>query len=207
MTASNAEQVHCGWAPPSDTLYRDYHDQEWGVPEYDARALWEKLQLDGMQAGLAWITILRKRESIHAEFEAFDPERIARWTPKRIERALGNPGIIRSPKKIEACIGNARAFLDAADRGEDFSEWVWSYVGGQPVVNAWSDYRQGPTRTPVSEALSKDLKRRGHKFVGPVIVHAWMQAVGLVNDHEIACPRHAAVQRLARGASAPRAKR
>lgn len=195
----------CGWAPIGDPLYRAYHDDEWGVPEYDSRALWEKLQLDGMQAGLAWITILRKRETIREEFDRFDPEKIARWTPRRIQRALANPGIIRSQLKVEACIGNARAFLDAADRGEDFSQWVWSFVDGRPVVGSWSDYRQAPTRTSVSEALSKDLKRRGHKFVGPVIVYAWMQAVGLVNDHELACPRRAEVGEHER--TAPRAKR
>jgi DNA-3-methyladenine glycosylase I len=200
--------IACGWASANDALYRAYHDQEWGVPETDSRALWEKLQLDGMQAGLAWITILRKRETIREEFEGFYPERIARWTPARIERALANPGIIRSPMKIEACIGNARAFLEAADRGEDFSEWVWSYVDGRPIVGRWADYRDAPTRTPISETLSKDLKRRGYKFVGPVIVYAWMQAVGLVNDHEIGCPRHDGVQEKASRRRRPaRAKR
>lgn len=194
MTETN----HCGWAPASDALYRAYHDEEWGVPEYDSRALWEKLQLDGMQAGLAWITILRKRETMREEFDQFDPEKIARWDQTRIDKALLNPGIIRSPNKIKACIGNARAFLDAADKGEDFSDWCWSYIDGRPVINQFTDYRTGPTKTPVSEALSKDLKKRGHKYVGPVIVYAWMQACGLYNDHEITCPRHNAVQEFAR---------
>ena len=191
------EPHHCGWAPASDALYRAYHDHEWGVPEYDSRALWEKLQLDGMQAGLAWITILRKRESIREEFDRFDPEKIARWDDARIEKALLNPGIIRSPNKIRACIGNARAYLDAAEKGEDFSSFCWSFVSHSPVVGKWTDYRQAPTKTPVSEALSKALKQRGHKFVGPTIVYAWMQACGLYNDHEIHCPRHRAVQELA----------
>jgi len=192
------DHIHCGWAPAGDQLYRDYHDQEWGVPEYDSRALWEKLQLDGMQAGLAWITILRKRETMREEFDGFDPEKIARWTQPRIDKALLNPGIIRSPNKIKACIGNAQAFLDAADKGEDFSNWCWSYVDGKPVNGAWADYRDGPTKTPISEDLSKALKKRGHKFVGPVIVYAWMQACGLYNDHELNCPQHAAVQEHAK---------
>ena len=186
---------YCGWAPLNDRLYRDYHDEEWGVPERDARALWEKLQLDGMQAGLSWITILRKRESIREEFDGFDPESLVRWTPRRIEKALQNPGIIRSPKKIEATIGNARAYLDMAEAGEDFSAYCWDWVGGQPIVNSWKDFRKAPTFTDWSSNMSKDLKKRGFKFVGPTIVYAWAQAVGMVNDHEIHCPRHSAVQR------------
>ncbi len=187
-------QIHCGWAPAKDALYRAYHDEEWGVPEYDSRALWEKLQLDGMQAGLSWITILRKRETMREEFDNFDPERIVRWDQERIEKALKNPGIIRSPKKIQACIGNARAFLDAADKGEDFSKLCWSYVDGKPIVSHYENYRDGPTKTDISEAFSKDLKKRGHKFVGPTIVYAWMQACGLYNDHEVGCPRHKQVE-------------
>lgn len=187
-------QIHCCWAPAKDALYRAYHDEEWGVPEYDSRALWEKLQLDGMQAGLSWITILRKRETMREEFDNFDPERIVRWDQERIEKALKNPGIIRSPKKIQACIGNARAFLDAADKGEDFSKLCWSYVDGKPIVSHYENYRDGPTKTDISEAFSKDLKKRGHKFVGPTIVYAWMQACGLYNDHEVGCPRHKQVE-------------
>ena len=187
----------CAWAPVDDALYRDYHDTEWGVPEYGARALWEKLQLDGMQAGLSWITILRKRETMREEFDGFDPEKIARWTQRRIDKALKNPGIIRSPKKIEACIGNARAFLDMADAGEDFADYCWGWTGGRPIVNAHrGSYKDLPAKTPLSEKFSKDLKKRGYKFVGPVIVYAWMQAVGMVNDHEVTCPRHKACQEL-----------
>jgi DNA-3-methyladenine glycosylase I len=192
------DQVPCGWAPINDPLYRDYHDLEWGVPEYDSRALWEKLQLDGMQAGLAWITILRKRETMREEFDGFDPEKIARWDQPRIEKALSNPGIIRSPKKIEACICNARAFLDAADAGEDFSDFCWAFVDGTPFLGDLVNYKDGPTKTEISEACSKALKQRGHKFVGPTIVYAWMQACGLYNDHEIGCPRFKHVQELAR---------
>lgn len=193
-----ADQIHCGWAPADDKLYRDYHDTEWGVPEYDSRALWEKLQLDGMQAGLSWITILRKRETMREEFDGFDPEKIVRWDQSRIEKALQNPGIIRSPKKIEACIGNARAYLEAAEKGEDFSELCWSYVEGKPIVSHYENFRDGPTKTDISETFSKDLKKRGHKFVGPTIVYAWMQACGLYNDHEVGCPRHKQVQEYAR---------
>lgn len=187
-------QVPCAWAPIDDELYRAYHDEEWGVPEYDGRALWEKLQLDGMQAGLSWITILRKRETMREEFDEFDPEKIARWDQKRIDKALTNSGIIRSPKKIEACIGNAKAYLDAAEKDEDFSDFCWSFVDGKPIVNQLENYRDGPTKTDISEVFSKALKQRGHKFVGPTIVYAWMQACGLVNDHEVGCSRHKQVQ-------------
>ncbi|MBY9068420.1 DNA-3-methyladenine glycosylase I [Hyphomonas sp. WL0036] len=187
----------CGWAPMTDALYRAYHDEEWGVPERDPRALWEKLQLDGMQAGLSWITILRKRDSIREEFDGFDPEKLARWTPKRAEKALQNPGIIRSPKKIDAVIGNAQIYLGMMESGEDFSEYCWSFVGGKPIVNKWKHYRDAPTCTDWSEKMSKDLKKRGFKFVGPTIVYAWGQAVGMVNDHEVGCPRHKAVREKA----------
>jgi DNA-3-methyladenine glycosylase I len=186
----------CAWAPVSDDLYRTYHDTEWGVPERDGRALWEKLQLDGMQAGLAWITILRKRDSIREEFDGFDPEKLARWTPARAARALKNPGIIRSPKKVDAVIGNAQAFLAMEEAGQSFSDYCWQAVGGSPIVNRWTHFREAPTQTDWSAALSKDLKKRGFKFVGPTIVYAWAQAVGMVNDHDVACPRHSAVQEM-----------
>ena len=189
-----SEAHSCGWAPVSDPLYRAYHDEEWGVPERDPRALWEKLQLDGMQAGLSWITILRKRESIREEFDGFDPEKLARWTPKRAETALTNPGIIRSPKKIEAVIGNAQAYLGMMEAGEDFSDYCWGFVGGKPIINKWKNFREAPTSTDWSAAMSKDLKKRGYKFVGPTIVYAWAQAVGMVNDHEVGCPRHKGVR-------------
>lgn len=190
------ESFPCAWAPVSDDLYRTYHDTEWGVPERDGRALWEKLQLDGMQAGLAWITILRKRDSIREEFDGFDPEKLARWTPARAARALKNPGIIRSPKKVDAVIGNAQAFLAMEEAGQSFSNYCWQAVGGSPIVNRWTHFREAPTQTDWSAALSKDLKKRGFKFVGPTIVYAWAQAVGMVNDHDVACPRHSAVQEM-----------
>lgn len=193
MTETHA----CGWAPMNDALYRHYHDTEWGVPERDPRALWEKLQLDGMQAGLSWITILRKRETIREEFDGFDPQRLVRWNDARIGRALKNPGIIRSARKIEAVIGNARLYLDMMDKGEDFSGYCWGFVGGEPIQNRWKNYRDAPTFTDWSEAMSKDMKKRGFKFVGPTIVYAWAQAVGMVNDHEVSCPRYRQVRERA----------
>ena len=190
------ESPPCGWAPLTDPLYRAYHDEEWGVPERGSRALWEKFQLDGFQAGLAWITILRKRESMREEFEGFDPERIARWTQRRIDKALKNPGIIRSPTKINATINNARVYLDMAERGEDFSEYVWSFVDGKPIQTRLRHWRDAPAKTPLSEEIAKDMKKRGFKFCGPTIVYAVMQAMGMVNDHEIGCPRHKPIAKL-----------
>ena len=143
------DDIPCGWAPASDALYRGYHDEEWGVPERDSRALWEKFQLDGFQAGLSWITILRKREEMRREFDGFEPEKIARWTKKRIDRALKNPGIIRSPIKIAATIGNAKLYLDMQDRGEDFSDYVWAFVDNKPIVNKLESYRKVQAKTPL----------------------------------------------------------
>ena len=190
----------CGWAPEGDALYRRYHDEEWGVPERDDRALFEKLVLDGFQAGLSWRTILYKRENFRRAFDGFEAERIARYTPKKIDSLLKDEGIIRSRAKIEAAVGNARAWLDVMEGGGDgaFSKWLWGFVGDAPVVNRWTHYRQAPTKTPESDAMSKALLKRGFKFCGPVIVYAFMQATGMVNDHEVACPRHAAVQKSAR---------
>ncbi len=180
--------ARCGWAGPEE-IYIDYHDTEWGVPEYDGRALWEKLVLDGFQAGLSWITILKKRDNFRAAFAGFDPEVIAEWGEAEIERLLQDAGIIRSRAKIEATIGNARAYLAIPD----FSEFCWSYVDGAPIVNLWGSLAEVPAFTPLSERMSKDLKKAGFKFCGPTIVYAWMQAVGMVNDHLLACPRHSAV--------------
>ena len=163
-----------------------YHDEEWGVPERDPRALWEKLVLDGFQAGLAWITVLRKRETMRAAFAGFDPARVARFGEADVARLLADPGIIRSRAKIDAAISGARIYLDMADRGEDFADYAWSFTGGRPLRG---DGLTLPARTDLSETVSKDLKRRGFKFVGPTIVYAWMQAVGIVNDHGRACFR------------------
>lgn len=186
----------CAWCG-NDPLYVAYHDEEWGVPEYDARALWEKLVLDGMQAGLAWITILRKREGIRDAFHGFDPEVVARYEEADVERLLADPRIIRSRAKINSAIKGARVWLDMRDRGEDFSEWLWSFVGGAPIQNAWSDSAARPVATPESEAMAKALKRRGFTFCGPVIGYAFMQAVGMVNDHGVECFRHRQVRAMA----------
>lgn len=194
MTAPNL--TRCPWAPDSDPLYAAYHDTEWGVPEYDSRALWEKLVLDGMQAGLAWITILRKRETIRQAFDGFDPHKVAAYDEADIARLMANPGIIRSGAKIGAAIGGARIWLDMHERGEDFADYLWSYVDGKPLQNHWPSMADVPAKTPLSEMISKDLKKRGFKFCGPVIVYAFMQAVGMVNDHLIGCPRHAEVRSM-----------
>ncbi|HMG47732.1 MAG TPA: DNA-3-methyladenine glycosylase I [Allosphingosinicella sp.] len=163
-----------------------YHDAEWGVPERAARALWEKLMLDGFQAGLAWITVLRKRDAFRAAFAGFEPAKVAQFGEADILRLLDNPGIIRSRVKIEATVGAARIYRDMAERGEDFAEFCWSFTGGKVVKG---DGRTLPANTSLSETISKELKRRGFKFVGPTIVYAWMQAVGIVNDHAAGCFR------------------
>ena len=184
----------CAWCG-TDPLYVAYHDDEWGVPEYDPRALWEKLVLDGFQAGLSWITILRKRDSFRECFEGFDPERVARWGEPEIARALQNPGIIRHRGKIEATVTGARLFLEIEGR-EGFSPLIWSFVGGRPIQNARASMKEVPGKTPESEAMAKALKKHGFKFCGPVITYAFMQACGLVNDHMIQCPQHARIKAL-----------
>ncbi len=176
----------CGWCG-EDPIYVAYHDEEWGVPEYDGRALWEKLILDGFQAGLSWITILRKRDNFRAAFAGFQPEIIAGWGEEEVVRLLADPGIIRHRGKIEATIGNARAYLKLGGP-ETFSKMIWSYVDGQPLVNNPDNLGVIPASTPLSERISRDLRKAGFKFVGPTIVYAWMEACGLVNDHIIGCP-------------------
>ena len=178
----------CAWAE-SDPLMRAYHDEEWGVPERDSRALWEKLMLEGFQAGLSWSIILRRREAFREAFQGFDPEIVARFGEPDVARLVEDPGIIRSRAKIEATIGGARAYLTMADAGEDFSAFVWSFVDGKPLP---SDGVEIPAKTPLSEEISAALKKRGFKFVGPVIVYAWMQATGFVNDHAPDCFRRGA---------------
>lgn len=178
----------CTW-PGTDPLYLAYHDTEWGVPEHDDRTLFEKLILDGFQAGLSWITILRKRENFREAFDHFDPERIARYTPARVEKLLKNEGIIRHRGKIEATIGNARAYADIMER-DGFSNFIWSFVDGKPLQNKWKNMREVPAETEMSKKLSKALKAEGFRFCGPTIVYAFAQAVGMVNDHMIGCPRH-----------------
>jgi len=186
----------CTWVPPNDTLYCDYHDTEWGVPEYDARALWEKLVLDGMQAGLSWITILRKRDSIRDAFDGFDPIKVAAYGDADMERLLSNAGIIRSRLKCKAAIDGAKIYLAMAERGEDFSTYMWDFVGGKPTQNRWKTNNDVPAKTELSETIAKDLKKRGFKFCGPVIVYAFMQAVGMVNDHTTDCHCYEAVKAM-----------
>jgi len=191
MTNEQLSQ-RCAWAA-NDPLMRAYHDQEWGLPEHDGRALWEKLMLDGFQAGLSWLTILRKRDAFRQAFQGFDPAVVARFGPEDVERLLANPGIIRSRAKIEATIGNARAYLAMAAAGEDFSTFVWTMAGGTPIRNLWQNMGDVPAKTPLSEAITAALKKRGFKFVGPVIVYAWMQATGIVDDHVAGCWRRDSV--------------
>lgn len=179
----------CKWCG-TDPLYVEYHDTEWGVPEYDSRALWEKLVLDGMQAGLAWITILRKREGIRDAFAGFDPDKVAAFDDADVERLLNDARIIRSRAKIIATIQSARLFVQMRDNGEDFSQYLWSFVGGKPIQNHLVEGEPYPTQSPESVALSKALKKHGFKFVGPVIVYAFMQACGLVQDHMVSCFRY-----------------
>ena len=183
----------CGWVG-SEQIYIDYHDTEWGVPEYDARALWEKLVLDGFQAGLSWITILKKREGFREAFEGFDPERVARMGSNDVERLLGNPGIVRHRGKIEAAINGARVFLEL----KDFSAMMWGYVGRAPIQNTYESLGEVPAKTELSTQISKDLKKLGFNFCGPTIVYAWMQACGLYNDHLVSCHRHGVVTAMAR---------
>ncbi|MGN6091002.1 MAG: DNA-3-methyladenine glycosylase I [Luteibacter jiangsuensis] len=175
----------CPWAG-TDPLYLEYHDTEWGVPLHDSRMLWEQLMLEGFQAGLSWITILRKREGFRKAFRAFDPAKVARFTEKDIARLLEDPGIVRSRAKIEATIEGARIYEDMRERGEDFDTYCWSFTDGKVIRG---DGRTVHAQTPLSVTVSKDLKKRGFKFVGPTITYAWMQAVGIVDDHVAGCFR------------------
>lgn len=173
-----------------DPFYEAYHDHEWGVPEWDSRALWEKLVLDGFQAGLSWITILRKREAFRAAFAGFDPEKVARFGEADRARLMADAGIIRSNSKIDAAISGARIYLDMRERGEDLSTFLWDIVGGAPIQNTWETGAQVPAQTPLAVDMAKALKAKGFKFCGPVIVYAFMQATGMVNDHFVTCFRH-----------------
>jgi DNA-3-methyladenine glycosylase I len=186
----------CPWCG-SDPLYLAYHDEEWGVPEHDGRALFEKLILEGFQAGLSWITILRKRQAFRTAFADFRPEVIAGWGAAEVERLLDDAGIVRHRGKIEATIAGAKAFL-RIETGEGFSAYLWGFVGGKPIINRLDGLHRAPSESPQSRAMSKALKAEGFKFCGPTITYAFMQAAGLVNDHLISCPRHAA---LAQGTS------
>src|SRR5947208_4431040 len=187
-------KTRCPW-PGEDPFYVAYHDTEWGVPEYDDRALYEKLILDGFQAGLSWITILRKRENFRRAFDAFDPAKIARYTPRKVEKLMQDPGIVRNRMKIEGTVRSARAYLEVMEN-EGFSRLLWGFVDGRPKVNHFRSTSQVPAETAVSRQVSKELARRGFKFCGPTIVYAFMQAVGMVNDHVVSCHRHAALAKL-----------
>jgi len=188
----------CAW-PGEDPLYVAYHDEEWGVPEYDDRALYEKLILDGFQAGLSWITILRKRDNFRRAFDKFEPAKIARYSEAKIGKLLKDEGIIRHRGKIEGTIKNARAYLDIMEKEPGgFSGFLWKFVDGKPLQNKWSGMKQVPAETPMSQALSKELKKRGFTFCGPTIVYAFAQAVGMVNDHTTECFRHKECAKLAR---------
>lgn len=195
-----APRVRCRWAPPGDALYRAYHDREWGVPNRDDRHLFEMLVLEGAQAGLAWITVLRKREAYRRAYEGFDPRRVARYGAAERRRLLADAGIVRNRLKVEASIGNARAFLDVQREHGSFAAFAWSFVGGRSRVNHWPAHRAVPASTPESDAFSRALRARGFRFVGSVIVYSFMQAVGMVNDHTTDCWRHAPCERLARRA-------
>jgi len=179
--------IRCGWVPETDPLYCAYHDEEWGMPELNSRALWEKLVLDGMQAGLAWITILRKRETIRTAFANFDFEKVARFDEKDMQRLLTDTGIIRSRAKCQAAIDGAKIVLSMHESGEKFADYMWGFVDGKPIQNQWESYREAPAKTELSTTIAKDLKSRGFKFCGPVITYAFMQAVGMVNDHSVDC--------------------
>ncbi len=186
----------CGWCG-DDPTYVAYHDEEWGVPEWDDRALFEKLILDGFQAGLAWITILRKRDNFRHAFDGFDPAVIARYDDAKIEKLMQDAGIVRNKSKIVATIGNAQSWLDIMERGPGFSAYLWEFVEGAPLQNEISRDHGFPSESKESRALSKDLKNKGFRFVGPTIVYAFMQAVGMVNDHVVECYRHSEVRALA----------
>ncbi len=187
----------CTWYG-DDPFYKAYHDEEWGVPVYDSRALYEKLILDGFQAGLSWITILRKRENFLAAFDNFNPEIIARYDDTKVEALMQDSGIIRNRAKILGTIKGAQLFLEIEENEDGgFSRLLWSYLDGEPLQNNWQSKAEVPAETELSRAISKDLKKRGFKFVGPTIVYAFMQAVGMINDHVAGCPRHEEVKRLA----------
>jgi DNA-3-methyladenine glycosylase I len=198
-----SDLIRCPW-PGSDPLYLEYHDREWGVPLHDDRRLFEMLVLEGAQAGLSWITILRKRERYRKAFDGFDARRVARFTPSRVARLLADPGIVRNRLKIEAAVTNAKRALEAAEEFGSFDAYIWRFVGGRPLVNAWTAMTQVPPRTPESDAMSRDLRARGFRFVGPTICYAFMQATGMVNDHLVSCFRHGA---SATSGSPPRATR
>ncbi len=188
--------IRCGWVGDKP-IYVDYHDQEWGVPVYDDRLLFAKLILDGAQAGLSWITILKKRENYYEAFDNFDPEKIARYDEAKFEELMANPGIVRNRLKMQAAIKNARGYLAITEEMGSFGAYLWRFVDGEPIQNSWQSMSEIPTESAESRAMSKDLKKRGFNFVGPTICYAFMQAVGLCNDHLVTCFRHKECKALA----------
>ena len=188
----SSTKIRCGWAG-TDPIYVGYHDEEWGVPVYDDRTLFEFLVLEGAQAGLSWITILKKRDAYRRAFDRFDPKKVARYDARRVTKLLGDAGIVRNRAKIESAVKNARAFLEVQEEFGSFSDYQWRFVNGRPLVNRWRSMKEVPARTAESDAYSKDLKQRGFSFVGSTIIYAHMQAVGMVNDHVVDCFRHAKV--------------
>jgi len=185
-----SEPKRCGWAGPDDPIYRAYHDREWGVPVHNDQVMFEFLVLEGAQAGLSWGTILRKRENFRRAFEQFDPVKVARFDGRTVRKLLQNPGIIRNRLKITSAVQNAKAFLDVQKEFGSFDSYIWTFVGGKPRVNRWKKLRDIPAATPESEAMSRELIRRGFRFVGPTICYAHMQATGMVNDHLVSCFRY-----------------
>ena len=184
------EKVRCDWAPLGDPAYLAYHDEEWGVPSHDDRHLFEMLVLEGAQAGLSWSTILKKREGYRRAFAGFDPSKVARFDERKVARLLQDPGIVRNRLKVESAIANARATLEVRRSEGSLDAYLWSFVGGAPARNRWKALGEIPPETSESKAMSKDLKRRGFRFVGPTVCYAFMQAVGLVNDHVVGCFRY-----------------
>ncbi len=190
-TVLHPDGLHrCPWPGKEDPLYIGYHDTEWGVPEWDDRALFEKLVLDGFQAGLSWITILRKRDNFRRAFDGFRPEKIARYDARKKAALMNDAGIVRNRLKVEGAVLSARAWLEAMEKGPGFSALLWDFMDGEPKVNRFRTTKQVPAETPLSKAISRELASRGFKFVGPTIVYAFMQAVGMVNDHLVQCHRH-----------------
>ena len=183
------EKTRCGWCG-DDPLYVAYHDEEWGVPVYDDRTLFEFLILEGAQAGLSWSTILKKREGYRAAFDGFDPAIVARYDERKTAELLADPGIVRNRLKVASALSNARAFLEVQEEHDSFSDYIWAFVDGTPIQNEWRTLAEIPAKTPLAETISKDLKKRGFRFVGPTIVYAHMQATGMVNDHQVGCFRY-----------------
>jgi len=198
-TVLHPDGLHrCPWPKQDDLVYVNYHDDEWGVPEYDDRALYEKLVLDGFQAGLSWITILRKRDNFRSAFDGFNPEKIARYDARKKAKLMADAGIVRNRLKVDGAVLSARAYLEVMENGPGFSAFLWDFLDGKPKINKFRDTKQVPAETALSQKMSKELSARGFKFVGPTIVYAFMQAVGMVNDHLVKCHCHDTVQKHGR---------